>query len=271
MDCNKDKKWTVYMHIVPKEISGYDWDKYYVGITSQSVQARWGNGSNYVGCVHFNRAIQKYGWENIKHKIIMEDLTKAEACSFEKKLIKELNSNDYNYGYNITDGGEGCSGLVGEKNPNYGKKWTEEQRQKMQERLKEHPIYHTETSKKKIGNAVKMRWENLEYRESMSGVNAPCYGRTGEKHPMYGVTGKDNPLSKKVVCLNTNEVYVSATEASKIRNVNLSKLCMCCRGDRKSCGKDESGNPLHWIYYTDYLKVNNLTDEEACKSLIFIE
>lgn len=31
----------VYVHIVPKEISGYNWDKYYVGITSQTPKKRW--------------------------------------------------------------------------------------------------------------------------------------------------------------------------------------------------------------------------------------
>ena len=27
-----EKRWNVYMHIVPKEISGYGHDKYYIGI-----------------------------------------------------------------------------------------------------------------------------------------------------------------------------------------------------------------------------------------------
>lgn len=28
---------------------------------------------------------------------------------------------------------------------------------------------------------------------SLPGKDAPCYGRTGEKHPMFGKTGKNNP------------------------------------------------------------------------------
>ena len=43
-DYIEDKKWTVYVHIVPKELSGYEWDKYYVGITSNEVNKRWKNG-----------------------------------------------------------------------------------------------------------------------------------------------------------------------------------------------------------------------------------
>ena len=31
-NCGEDRIWSVYLQTVPKEISGYDWDKYYVGI-----------------------------------------------------------------------------------------------------------------------------------------------------------------------------------------------------------------------------------------------
>lgn len=53
VDCREDAKWTVYMHIVPKELSGYDHDKYYVGITSQEPKRRWGNGYGYHGRVFY--------------------------------------------------------------------------------------------------------------------------------------------------------------------------------------------------------------------------
>lgn len=101
-------KWTVYVHIVPKEISGYEWDKYYVGITSRKVEQRWGmTGNGYSQNAHFSQAIKKYGWENIAHKIIAEGLTKSEAYESEMSLIKQLQSNNPLYGYNHTLGGEG--------------------------------------------------------------------------------------------------------------------------------------------------------------------
>lgn len=108
MDCIDNKKWTVYVHIIPKEISEYKWDKYYVGITSQKAEQRWGlSGNGYVKNTHFSRAIKKYGWENIEHKIIAEGITKSEACELEMSLIKQLQSNNPLYGYNKTLGGEG--------------------------------------------------------------------------------------------------------------------------------------------------------------------
>ena len=106
IDYRENNKWTVYVHIVPKEISGYEWDKYYVGITSQKPERRWGfNGNGYKNQV-FYRVINQYSWDKIQHEIIANNLTESEACLFEKKLIKELMSNDRRYGYNITPGGE---------------------------------------------------------------------------------------------------------------------------------------------------------------------
>ena len=91
----------------------------YVGITSRDVKRRWQNGRGYIKNDHFYRAIQKYGWDNFDHDVIVENLTKDEACEMEKTLIKELKSNDYHFGYNLSAGGEGSLGLSGFKSPTF--------------------------------------------------------------------------------------------------------------------------------------------------------
>lgn len=102
-----NNNYTVYIHIIPKEISKYNWNKYYVGITRQNPKKRWGgNGCNYKESYFYN-AIQKYGWNNIKHEIIVDKINKENACYLEKFIIKCLKSNQRKYGYNISDGGEG--------------------------------------------------------------------------------------------------------------------------------------------------------------------
>ena len=264
IDYRENNKWTVYIHISPS-------NKYYVGITSQKPKSRWKSGKGYKYNTHFYRAIEKYGWNNFQHEIIAENLTKDEACCFEKILIKELKANDYHYGYNLCSGGEGATGLYGEKNPNHGNYWSDEQKKRASEARKGKPSNTSLDGQKRKSEFMKNKWTDDNYRRSMSGSNAPCYGRIGEKHPMYGKHGKDNSNSKAVVCLNNNTVYYSATEAHKHLGVNHSKLCMCCRGERNSCGKDNDGKPLHWKYYDDFLKENNLTDEEARRSLFFID
>lgn len=79
----------------------------YIGITSADPpEKRWGsNGINYKPCVRFYNAIQKYGWENFKHEILEENLTKEQAKEAEKFYIKEFNTLSPN-GYNLTTGGD---------------------------------------------------------------------------------------------------------------------------------------------------------------------
>ena len=115
IDNRENNIWTVYIHIVPKSISGYDYDKYYVGITSKTVEERWkNNGCGYRTQLFYN-AIKKHKWNNIEHYIVAEHLTEHEAKEFEKVLIDKLDCNG-KYGYNLTDGGDGVVGhIISEK------------------------------------------------------------------------------------------------------------------------------------------------------------
>lgn len=128
-----EKEWCVYVHISPS-------NKYYVGITCQKPYERWGkNGKGYFnyGNDHFEKAINKYGWNNFQHEIIASHLTENEAKNFEKLLIKKLNSNNPNYGYNKTGGGDGFLGVqrFGESNSFYGKHHTDETKRIISEAL----------------------------------------------------------------------------------------------------------------------------------------
>ena len=84
---NSEKTFYVYKHICPNL-------KYYFGITSQNPKYRWANGNGYKECPLFWNAIQKYGWDNIKHEILYTGLTEQEAKDMERKLIAEYKSND---------------------------------------------------------------------------------------------------------------------------------------------------------------------------------
>lgn len=55
----------------------------------------------------FWNAIEKYGWSNFSHEILMNDLSYTEACEKEKEFIALYNSTDENIGYNISTGGNG--------------------------------------------------------------------------------------------------------------------------------------------------------------------
>lgn len=93
----------VYMHICPN-------GKKYIGITSQTPERRWqkGKGYAYGSSPYFYKAIEKYGWDNIEHKILFKNLTKEQAEQKEIELIKEHKSSQRQYGYNIDLGGSSC-------------------------------------------------------------------------------------------------------------------------------------------------------------------
>ena len=89
-------------------------------------------------------AIIKYGWENITHEIIASGITKESACQLERLLIAEFRSNEPQFGYNNSVGGE---------NPSEGHRADEKERQYRS--LTHKGIKMSEQGKKNISNAKK--------------------------------------------------------------------------------------------------------------------
>ena len=88
----------IYIHIFPN-------GKVYIGQTSQTTAQRWARGKGYQGQL-VSRAINKYGWDNIEHKILFRGLTKEQANEKEIELIAKYNSTNIAFGYNIAGGGD---------------------------------------------------------------------------------------------------------------------------------------------------------------------
>ncbi len=86
----------VYYHKSP---SG----KMYIGRTN-NYKSRCYKHKNTKGCIVFKNAIDKYGWDNFEHKIVLDNLSFDEANELEEFLIEECNTLTPN-GYNIRSGG----------------------------------------------------------------------------------------------------------------------------------------------------------------------
>lgn len=158
----------VYCHITP---SG----KRYIGITKQEPTKRWLNGKGYYYNNHFNRAIHKYGWDNIDHKIIAENLTQTEACENEKKFIAKYKTNDPKYGYNLTSGGE------------KGFQLTDESKRKLS---KTHKRLNKDgrNSKRNIGKAN--AYSKIVYQYTPQGEFLAEYGSVAEAARTFAISGK---------------------------------------------------------------------------------
>jgi len=63
--------------------------------------------------------------------------------------------------------------------------------------------------------------------------------------------------SKQVICITTNEIFKSQTNASKKYYISPSGISSCCNGKQKSAGKHpETGEKLKWMYYDEYILLN---------------
>lgn len=209
----------LYIHTVPKEISCYDWDKHYVGITRKNnVNHRWENGCGYKS-QPFYRAIAKYGWNNIKHDIIYDNLTYQEAIRLEQVIILLLRSNIPLYGYNITAGGEGISGYV----------MSQEERKRRSERYKgkNNPFYHCKHTD--------------ETRKLMSLHHWDC-------------SGINNYNSKRVFMFNLQGIllkeYISVSEACK--DNNITDMCII-----RAIQNKRQGDKYFWGYEEDVEIIQN--------------
>ena len=204
-------------------------NKVYIGITSQSVKKRWNNGNGYKRCPAMNKAITKYGWENFTKEILLENTTESEAKSLETLLIKVHMSNDSRYGYNITEGGEGTTGI------------------KMSEEMKEHlrqinlGKHHSEETKRKMSAAHKGNKYSLGVKHT----------EEWKRQISERQKGANNQHAKKVICLETLRVYDTMTQARE--ETGATKITVCC----KHYYKHKSSAGLHWEYYDE-----SISDDE---------
>ena len=74
--------------------------------------------------------------------------------------------------------------------------------------------------------------------------------------------------SHPVVCLNTREEFINVTQANKkYPTADISALHECCKGRHLSCGKDEQGNCLVWVYKEDYCNLSEIEIADKLKNV----
>ena len=86
------RTYSVYMHLFPN-------GKKYVGYTSMPLKDRWDGGCGYISSEKMMRAIIQFGWENVRHYIIMDGLDKHTAQLLESALINKWKTSK-SRGYN---------------------------------------------------------------------------------------------------------------------------------------------------------------------------
>lgn len=100
---------------------------------------------------------------------------------------------------------------------------------------------------------MKKLWENEDYRNKMKENNQNLW----ENNKNEMTLKIRNAVGKKIVLINTGQVYDCIVDAYKAVGLSSSShIVSCCKGKRKSAGKI-NGESARWMYYEDYLKLNN--------------
>lgn len=226
----ENRKYIVYVHTSPS-------NKKYIGITSQTPEQRWKNGKGYKENQAFTKAIMKYGWDNIKHEIIADNLNFEDAGAMEKFLIAKYRTMEKKYGYNITYGGEdGWVGIhhteeakrkmsiakKGKQSSRKGCKLSDETKRKLSEshKWKYHGIpidpnrMKPKPKRKRVQKVLKGYFRSEEVRKRMSDAQVKT--------------------KKPVRCIDTGEVFESETEAMKKYNISKTLIGRNCKGKQKT-------------------------------------
>lgn len=109
---------------------------------------------------------------------------------------------------------------AGENNPNYGRRHTEEERQKI--------------SQSRLGK--------------YTGEDNPFYGKKHTEETRKKMS-ENSTTKKKVMCLEVGYIFDSITEAAEFANVSKYAISNCCKGKSKTSGG------YHWKYYEEVKEV----------------
>lgn len=275
--------YTIYCHI--NKING----KRYIGQTRTSVYKRWGkDGHEYTRKSPdspFARAILKYGWDNFEHQILFENLTHDEANQKEIELIAFYQSNNKEYGYNITAGGH-TNTLTEEQ-----KKYKSELNYKMWQSgvfkdIINTPVYCIE---------LDLGFESALDAQRATGIDNSSIQKVCKKQLKYsGFMPDGQPihwiyLDQKnddiidelfyrpevlkgikipVECIELNEIFDSTSDAKKKYNINPGSIRACIKGINKTAGKHPiTKQPLHWKERPDLINTKNKLTQELVKEL----
>lgn len=216
--------------------------KKYIGQTIQSLTARKKDHKASI-CKHphllISKAYKKYGFENFEWTVLYEASSRSDLDRAEKKLIQEHNTFSP-AGYNMTTGGEGAGHLpvTVEKIRTIlqNRRVTKKTRQLLSRSLKgkytgnQASFFgkkHTEETKRKMSEAQK-------------GDKNHNYGKKATRETRHKMSeshkGENHWNNHPVICIETGEIFLSASDAMQKTNIDNSSIIKCCKKIRKTAG-----------------------------------
>jgi group I intron endonuclease len=229
--------------------------KKYIGQTKygDEPQRRWHYGHGYQSCDLFYKAILKYGWDNFAHEILHSGLTQEEANFYEEAYIKRYHTcimDDDCWGYNLNYGGNNRSksdATIEKMRQISTELWKSDEYRSKACRGRKGRVASPET-KAKLSALRKGRTLSEEHRRKLSeGKLGKTFSDEHKKH-----LSENSAHSKKVKCIETNEIFESCTDAAVAMGMNKSSrthISRACKFPGSTSGTHpETGERLHWKY-----------------------
>ena len=241
-------KYSVYKYTTPN-------GKIYIGITHQHPSKRWGSGYNYDYNIHFFNAIKKYGWDNIKHEVLFENLTREEARAKEIELISLYDSTNRDKGYNISPGGEMQTQETKEKieKTRQERKLDELQSVRSKKRW-EDPIFREKTIKNMRGK-IRTPESKERYRQAMLKRGSPKIESIEKmRQTLRAKIGEESIRKRPVlqiapVTLEVVGRFWTAREAAQAVGASINYIATVCR---KSGNETRASHGYFWCYEDEY-------------------
>lgn len=216
---------------------------------------------------YFHNALKKYGVDSFALEVIDTAKNLNELKEKEKYWILKFNSyvfNENSNGYNLTVGGDGVNGFVPSEKTrrklseaHKGKKHSDETIKKMKfaQRGTKHWTHGREfkalsprakEAHQKLTESLKGRKLSEEWKRKISESKK---GKKLSEQAIEKISGANNYNAKKVLCLNTNEVFSYMGEVAKKYDIKPKDVSACCTGRQKSAGKHPvTGERMRWAY-----------------------
>ena len=202
-------------------------NKVYIGITSKGISARWKEHiySAEHGCpFKLHNAIRKYGKENFSIELIDFCNSWEELTEKEQYYISEYKSLQDEFGYNMTEGGDGT----------FGRTHSEETKEKIRQKAIGREV--TEATRLKLSEAGKVITEAREAYRNSGNIGS------SRRKPVLQYT-KDGYFIAE---------YCGVNEASRLTGIHVTTLSNALK-NRNVIGSKV--NPYIWVYKEDYPNV----------------
>lgn len=218
--------WCIYKHTSPS-------NKSYIGATRRDPRRRWSNGLGYGPNTKFGKAILRHGWDNFTHEILETDIpTLDEALNREQYWIEIYDS--FRNGYNSTIGGNSVSPDLHIRIPVY-------QIDRNFEIVAEYDSYldaeeNTGISNNNICSVIKGHQ-----------ITAGGYYWCKVEDYYDGWRPRPDGRSRPVICIETQVIYPTQTEAALDMGINNQEsISYCCLRQGITAGG------YHWAFADEY-------------------